>query len=198
VVLVGLTGGIGCGKSTVAQAFASLGALTIDADQLAREAIEPGSEGFGAVVARFGDDVVRDGAIDRAALAQAIFADPAAKKDLEAIIHPRVQAALAHAISRLSPGEVLIYEIPLLVETGAADKFDFIITVESSLENRIERLKARGMSTDDIEKRIASQATKEERVSIADVVIENDGDKYDLLRSVEHIWESNILPLSVK
>ena len=109
-----------------------------------------------------------------------------------------MQAALAATIARLSPGEVLIYEIPLLVETGATDKFDFLITVESSMENRIARLKERGLTASDIERRIAAQATREAREAIADAVIVNDGDKYDLLRQVENLWESQLKPRSVQ
>jgi dephospho-CoA kinase len=198
VVLVGLTGGIGCGKSTAAQAFASLGALTIDADQLSREVIEYGAPGYNEVIARFGELVLTDGAIDRKKLGAAVFGDEKARKDLEAIIHPRVQAALASTISKLSPGEVLVYEIPLLVETGAAGKFDFIVTVESSMEHRIERLRERGLEIADIERRIATQATREQRESVADAVIVNDGDKFDLMRQVESLWESQIRPLSLR
>ena len=198
MLIVGLTGGIGCGKSTVASQFAALGALTIDADQLARDVIERGSEGFDEVVAEFGDAILSQGDIDRSALGSLVFSSPDAREKLEKIIHPRVQAALAATIARLSPGEVLIYEIPLLVETGATDKFDFIITVESSMENRIARLKERGLTASDIERRIAAQATREAREAIADAVIVNDGDKYDLLRQVENLWESQLKPRSVQ
>ena len=198
MLIVGLTGGIGCGKSTVAAQFAALGALTIDADQLARDVIERGSEGFDEVVAEFGDAILSQGDIDRSALGSLVFSSPDAREKLEKIIHPRVQAALAATIARLSPGEVLIYEIPLLVETGATDKFDFIITVESSMENRIARLKERGLTASDIERRIAAQATREAREAIADAVIVNDGDKYDLLRQVENLWESQLKPRSVQ
>ncbi len=198
MLIVGLTGGIGCGKSAVADAFASLGAMTIDADQLAREAIERGSEGFDEVLARFGDSILKNGDIDRSALAAIVFNDSEAKQDLEAIIHPRVQQALAQRISRLSPGDILVYEIPLLVETGAHNKFDFIITVEASLDNRLKRLQDRGMSVAQAQARIDAQATRSAREAIADAIIENDGDKYDLLRQVENLWESTILPMSVE
>lgn len=198
MLIVGLTGGIGCGKSTVAAQFAALGALTIDADQLARDVIERGSAGFDEVVAEFGDSILSHGDIDRSALGSLVFSSPDARENLEKIIHPRVQAALASAIARLSPGEILIYEIPLLVETGASDKFDYIITVESSMENRIARLKERGLTPSDIERRIAAQATREAREAIADAVIVNDGDKYDLLRQVENLWESQLKPRSVQ
>ena len=198
MLIVALTGGIGCGKSAAAQAFAALGALTIDADTLAREAIEKDSPGFHEVVARFGGDILTDGEINRGALAAKVFSDATAKEDLEKIVHPRVQALLAAAIARLSPGDVLIYEIPLLVETGAASKFDYIITVEAPMELRLARLMERGLTQEDARARIARQATREQREEIADYVIDNTGDKYDLAREVEKVWVGELLPRSVQ
>ncbi|MEY3972725.1 MAG: hypothetical protein RJA71_37 [Actinomycetota bacterium] len=197
MLVVGLTGGIGAGKSTVAQYFAELGALVIDADQLARMAIERGTDGFADVMLRFGDDVIANGDIDRKKLAEIVFSDPKARKDLEAIIHPRVQALFAEAVADLSSDDILIYEIPLLVETGAATKFDYIITVESDLEIRKARLLKKGLYISQIEKRIASQASPEAREAIADAVIRNDGDEDALLRQVENLWEGVLLPLSL-
>jgi dephospho-CoA kinase len=190
MVIVGLTGGIGAGKSTVANMFAQLGALVVDADQLARAAIEPGSSGFDEVVATFGEKVLRDGEIDRAKLGEIVFKDAQQRKKLEAIIHPRVQEALAQKIKTLNPGDVLVYEIPLLVETGAADKFDYIITVEADIENRLDRLFERGMDEDEAERRIAAQASQAEREAVADRVIINDGDRADLFAECARIWES--------
>ena len=187
--VIGLTGGIGAGKSLVANYFFSLGAEVIDADQLARQAIERGSVGFDEVVAAFGDSILKDGDINRRALGDIVFADIDKRKVLESIIHPKVQQALADARSGLSVNQILIYEIPLLVETNAADKFDLIITVEAPLEQRIERLKKRGLMQSEIEKRIASQATPEARRAVADIVIENNGSEEDLLRKIEAIWE---------
>jgi dephospho-CoA kinase len=192
--VVGLTGGIGSGKSLAAQFFSQLGALVIDADQLARSAIERGSEGFDEVLLRFGDTVLKNGDIDRVALGQIVFENPEAKKDLEEIIHPRIRAEFEEAVASLNPGQIMVYEIPLLVETNAADRFDFIITVESDAELRKQRLRARGMFHSDIEKRMASQATQEQRRAIADCVLTNDGSEDDLLRQVENVWESTILP----
>ena len=189
MLVVALTGGIGSGKSTVAQYFAELGALVIDADHLARLAIERGSDGFAEVQLRFGDEILLNGDIDRAKLAEKIFGDDQARKDLEAIIHPRVQAMFTEAVEDLAPDDILIYEIPLLVETGSREKFDYIITVEADTELRKTRLLKRGMYASQIEKRIKTQATEDERVEIADVVIRNDGDEDQLLRSVEAIWE---------
>jgi dephospho-CoA kinase len=188
--VIGLTGGIGCGKSLAAQYFSELGALVIDADQLARAAIERGSQGFDEAVSIFGDSILNNGDIDRRALGEIIFKDPDAKKKLEGIIHPFVRQQFEEAVSSLKADETLIYEIPLLVETGAQDRFDLVITVESELENRISRLRQRGMHISEIEARMAAQATKEQRVEIADFLIENDGTEDELLRQVENIWDS--------
>ena len=189
MLVVGLTGGIGAGKSTVAQFFSELGALVIDADQLARMAIERGTDGFDEVHMVFGEAVFTNGDIDRKKLAEVIFADESARKKLEAIIHPRVQSLFAEAVDDLSASEILVYEIPLLVETGAASKFDVVITVEAELELRKKRLLDRGMYISQIEKRIASQASREQREEVADFIVINDGDEDSLLRSVEEIWE---------
>ena len=196
--VVGLTGGIGSGKSLAAQFFSQLGALVIDADQLARSAIERGSEGFDEVLLRFGDTVLTNGDIDRVALGQIVFENPQAKKDLEAIIHPRIRTEFEEAVASLEPNQIMVYEIPLLVETNAAERFDFIVTVESDPELRKQRLRARGMFHSDIEKRMASQASEDERRAIADCVLTNDGSEDDLLRQVENVWESTILPRAHK
>jgi dephospho-CoA kinase len=190
VRVIGLTGGIGCGKSLAAQYFAELGALVIDADQLARAAIERGSQGFDEVISFFGDSILVNGDIDRRTLGELIFKDPEAKKKLESIVHPFVRHQFEEAVASLKSDENLVYEIPLLVETGAQDRFDLVVTVESELENRIARLRQRGMHISEIEGRIAAQATREQRVEIADFLIENDGTEDELLRQVENIWDS--------
>ena len=187
--IIALTGGIGAGKSLVAQYFSELGARVVDADQLSRVAIERGSEGFDEVLLRFGESILRDGDIDRKALAEIVFADPSARADLEAIIHPRVRELFNDVVADLAPDETLIYEIPLLVESKAAANFDLVITVEADLEIRKERLRKRGMFISEIERRIAAQASREEREAQADHVITNDGDEDALLRSVENLWE---------
>jgi dephospho-CoA kinase len=197
MLVVALTGGIGAGKSTVAQNFAELGALVVDADQLARMAIERGSDGFAEVLLRFGDEIILNGDIDRKKLAEIVFSDEGARKDLEKIIHPRVQATFAEVVEDLEHDDILIYEIPLLAETDAAEKFDYIITVEADIELRKERLLKRGLYISQIEKRMAAQATQESREAIADSVIRNDGDEDSLLRQVENLWESVLLPLSL-
>jgi len=188
--VIGLTGGIGCGKSLAAQYFAELGALVIDADQLARAAIERGSDGFDEVVAIFGDSILKDGNIDRRALGELIFKDPKAKEQLENIVHPFVRREFEEAVATLKGDQVLVYEIPLLVETKAYERFDVVITVESEMENRLARLRGRGMHISEIEGRIAAQATREQRIEVADFLIENDGSEDELLRQVENIWDS--------
>jgi len=188
--VIGLTGGIGCGKSLAAQYFAELGALVIDADQLARAAIERGSDGFDAVVTLFGDSILKDGNIDRRALGELIFKDAKAKTQLESIIHPFVRREFEGAVASLKGDQVLVYEIPLLVETKAHERFDVVITVESEMENRVARLRGRGMHISEIEGRIAAQATREQRIEVADFLIENDGSEDELLRQVENIWDS--------
>jgi dephospho-CoA kinase len=189
MLVVALTGGIGAGKSLVAQYFSELGARVVDADQLSRIAIERGSEGFDEVITRFGESILRSGDIDRKALGEIIFKDKSAKADLEAIIHPRVRELFFEVVSDLAADEILIYEIPLLVETGAASNFDQIITVEADLEIRKSRLLKRGMFISEIESRLGSQASPSEREAVATHVIENSGDEDQLLRKVENLWE---------
>ena len=189
MLIVALTGGIGAGKSLVAQYFSELGARVVDADQLSRIAIERGSDGFDEVVTRFGESILRNGDIDRKALGEIVFKDKAAKADLEAIIHPRVRELFLEVVADLASDEILIYEIPLLVETGAAKNFDQIITVEADLEIRKARLLKRGMFISEIESRLAAQASPTEREAVATHVIENSGDEDQLLRKVENLWE---------
>ena len=189
MLIVALTGGIGAGKSLVAQYFSELGARVVDADQLSRVAIERGSAGFDEVLLRFGESVLRDGDIDRKALAEIVFADASARSDLELIIHPRVGELFNEVVADLAADEILIYEIPLLVESNTATNFDHIITVESDIEVRKERLRKRGMFISEIERRIAAQATREQREELADEIITNDGDEDALLRKVENLWE---------
>jgi dephospho-CoA kinase len=160
-------------------------------------AIERGSDGFAEVLLRFGDEVILNGDIDRKKLAEIVFSDESARKDLEKIIHPRVQATFAEVVEDLEQGDILIYEIPLLVETDASEKFDYIITVEADIEVRKARLLKKGLYISQIEKRMAAQATQESREAIADTVIYNDGDEDSLLRQVENLWESVLLPLSL-
>lgn len=189
MLVIGLTGGIGSGKSLAAQYFADLGALVIDADQLARAAIERGSIGFDQTLAAFGDSILKDGEIDRQVLGEIIFKDVGYKAILESIIHPYVRSQFEAAVASLSGKQTLVYEIPLLFETNAADRFDLVITIEAEMDIRIARLRARGLHLSQIQARIAAQATREQRLSIADLVIENNGTPDDLLRQVENIWD---------
>jgi dephospho-CoA kinase len=188
--VIALTGGIGCGKSLAGQYFAELGAIVIDADQLARAAIERGSKGFDEVVTAFGDSILRNGEIDRKVLGELVFQDAEARKTLESIIHPAVRREFESAVASLKENETMIYEIPLLVEASAQDRFDLVITVESDYENRVQRLQGRGMPVSQIDARIAAQATPEARREIADFLIENNGTEDELLRQVENIWDS--------
>ena len=195
MAVIALTGGIGSGKSLAAEYFASLGADVIDADQLSRQAIERGTPGFDAVVTAFGDGILKDGSIDRRALADIVFKDPEARTKLEEIVHPYVRELFKEAVTHTPQEKILIYEIPLLVETGAAKNFDFIVTVEAPDELRKERLLKKGLHISDIEKRMAAQATSEQRRTIADAVIENNGDTDALLRSCEKLWEGEFASL---
>ena len=190
---VALTGGIGAGKSTVAEIFEELGALVIDSDLLAREVLERGSPGYDLVVARFGDAILRDGEIDRSALAAIVFSDPTARKELEAIIHPMVRER-AEKIASRAGDRIVINQIPLLFETSGAKRFDYVITVESDESVRRSRLRERGLKDYEIDKRFAAQASDSQRASISNVVISNNGSIDDLTRKVESIWESELLP----
>jgi len=196
MLIVALTGGIGAGKSQVAKYFHQLGSYVFDADQLARAAIERGSAGFDEVVTTFGDLILKDGDIDRRKLGEVIFADPTAKAKLEAIVHPEVKRLFEEAKNDLPHDAILIYEIPLLVESNSGKRFDYSITVEADIETRTKRLKERGLASHEIVGRMAAQASREERVSYCDLVIENQGDQDALLRKVEEIWQSVLLPLS--
>ncbi|CAB4717921.1 unannotated protein [freshwater metagenome] len=187
--VIGLTGGIGSGKSLAAEYFSDLGALVIDADQLARAAIERGSSGFDEVVAIFGDSVLTNGEINRRYLGEIIFKDQGLRTQLESIIHPWVRNEFEAAVASLTGDQRLVYEIPLLFETGGAERFDLVITVEADIELRMARLQAKGLLISEIKARIAAQATRQQRESIADFVIENSGSEDDLLRKVENIWD---------
>ena len=194
MIKVALTGGIGSGKSAAGDFFEDLGAVVVDADQLARDVIERGTDGFDELVATFGDEILTNGILDRSKLGQIVFAEPGARKTLEGIIHPRVAEAFDEIIEDSPDDAVIIYQIPILVETKGQDRFDYIITVEATLENRITRLKNRGLKGYEIEARMKVQATDEERAAIADQVFNNDGDMDQLLRQVENVYEDILLP----
>ena len=194
MIKVALTGGIGSGKSAAGDFFEDLGAVVVDADQLSRDVIERGTDGFDELVATFGDEILTNGILDRSKLGQIVFADPAARKTLEAIIHPRVAEAFGEIIEDSPEDAVIIYQIPILVETKGQDRFDYVITVEATLENRISRLKNRGLKGYEIEARMKAQATDEQRAEIADLIFKNDGDLDSLLRQVENVYEDVLLP----
>ena len=191
---IALTGGIGSGKSLAGEFFQELGAVVIDSDQLARDVIERGTDGFDEVIARFGDEVLSGGEIDRAKLAEVVFKDESARRDLEEIIHPKVRELASKIAARVSSDGVVINQIPLLYETKGAGRFDLVIAISSSLERRRERLIQRGMRSYEIDRRIAAQASDQERASIANFVIENDGSIDDLERAVRELWENEISP----
>jgi dephospho-CoA kinase len=194
VLTVALTGGIGSGKSLVGEYFEALGAIVIDSDQLARDVIERGSDGFDQVIDRFGDGILKDGEIDRAALARVVFTDADARRDLEEIIHPRVRAHSEEIVTRAGTNAIVINQIPLLFETKGADRFDLVITIEASEELRIERAITRGLKEYEVRQRMANQASEEDRRSIADIVIVNDGSAAELLTEVERVWNEVLLP----
>ena len=191
---VALTGGIGSGKTTAGDFFEDLGAVVVDADHLAREVIERGSEGFDELVATFGDEILKNGNLDRAKLGEMVFSNPAELKKLEGIIHPRVQEEFDAIVVSSPVDAVIIYQIPILIETESKARFDYVITVEASLDIRIARLKERGMKGYEIEARMAAQASDIQRAEIADVVFINNGDLDQLLRQVENIYEDVLLP----
>ncbi|HYU58609.1 MAG TPA: dephospho-CoA kinase, partial [Actinomycetota bacterium] len=189
MLLVGLTGGIGTGKSTVAARLAERGAVVVDADVLGREAVAPGTAGFENVVKRFGKRLVdpSTGGLDRNALAATVFADEMARRDLEAIIHPEVGRRLAETVGRYRDSDaILVFDAPLIVEGGFADMVDVLVVVTSKAEEQVRRLmELRGMAEDDVRARIGAQAPTEEKVARADVVIENDGSEADLAERVD-------------
>lgn len=187
---VGLTGGVGSGKSTVAAMFAELGAVIIDADAIAREVVEPGTPGFAAVVERFGDDVVReDGSLDRPALAAVVFADAAQRQALNAIVHPLVGGRMADLMQAAPAGSIVVLDVPLLVENNSAGGFDAVVVVEADRDVRLARLAARGMSEADARERMKAQASDEQRRAVADEVIVNNGSLDELRKRVHEVWE---------
>jgi dephospho-CoA kinase len=189
-VNVGLTGGLGSGKSTVAGLLGERGAVIIDADVVAREVVQAGTPGFAAVVARFGPGVVGpDSELDRAALARVVFADGAALDELNAIVHPLVGSRSAELAAAVPPGAVVVHDIPLLAENGLADRFDTVVVVEADQEIRLARLAERGLTRAEAEARMAAQATDEQRRAIADEIVRNDGDLDSLARQIDRLWD---------
>ena len=188
---VGLTGGIGAGKSTVADLFSKRGAIVIRSDELARQVIEPETSGYEQVISRFGKEIVNDkGSIDRAKLAQLVFNDDVALKDLENIIHPLVRERTNKLMSAQTPETIIVNEIPLLLEKKMESLFDFLVIVISTEKNRLERLSQKGLTEDQAKARIAKQVNDDARKAAADFLIVNDGNLDQLDTDVQKIWQT--------
>lgn len=192
MLVVGLTGGIGTGKSTVSEMLARRGAVVCDADRIAREVVEAGTQGFEEVADAFGEDVVGpDGSLDRQALARVVFNDPEKRQTLESIIHPRVGSEIARTLDeQRDTDHVVVLDVPLLLEApeGSARLADLVVVVAASESEQLERLAAKGMERDDAEARIASQMPMAEKIERADRVVHNDGSLEDLERQVDELW----------
>jgi dephospho-CoA kinase len=191
VTRVGLTGGVASGKSTASALLSELGAVVIDADVLAREVVARGTEGLAAVVAEFGPEVLgSDGALDRPRLGALVFAEPDRRRALEAIIHPRVRARAAEIEAAAPPGALVVHDIPLLAETGQAGSFDAVLVVDVPVDVQVDRMVGiRGMSEEEARARIAAQASREERLSIATYVVDNTGSVDDLRARVAEVYQ---------
>lgn len=188
---VGLTGGIGSGKTVVTDLLDELGAVVVDADVLAREVVAPGSEGLAEIAAAFGPDVLDDsGALDRAVMARAVFDDEPARRRLEDIVHPRVRSRAAEIERDAGEHAIVVHAIPLLVETGQAARFDRVVVVDVPEDVQRRRLvEQRGMRPDEIDSRIGAQASRQQRLAVADIVIDNSGTLEDLCRRVRDVYE---------
>ncbi|MFZ4586042.1 MAG: dephospho-CoA kinase [Acidimicrobiia bacterium] len=189
MAMIGLTGGIGAGKSTVAQLLRDRGAVVIDADAIARQVVEPGEPALARIVERFGADILNDdGSLNRAALAARAFADTESKQALDTITHPAIAAEFVRQLEAVTPGTVVVHDVPLLVESLGADRYGGVIVVEAPVEMRLARLEARGVPRTDAEARIAQQATDEQRRAVATWVLDNAGDVAHLAAQVDAIW----------
>jgi dephospho-CoA kinase len=191
LLLVGLTGGIGAGKSTVAELLTRKGAVVVDADEVARAVVEPGQRAFDAIVERFGPEVVAaDGTLDRAALARVAFADDQSRQDLEGITHPAINAEFTRRVVEAPVDRIVVLDVPLLVESAKARErpYEAVIVVEAPRELRLDRLEQRGVTRSDAERRMAAQATDDDRRAVATFVIDNSGDRDDLVRQVDEVW----------
>jgi dephospho-CoA kinase len=188
---VGLTGGIGAGKSEVSRLLVACGAVLIDADRIAREVVAPGTPGLAAVVEAFGTDVLAgDGSLDRPKLGSIVFADPEKLAVLNAIVHPLVGARSRELETAAAEDAVVIHDVPLLTENGLAPLYDVVIVVDARPETQLDRLvRLRGMTEEDARARMAAQATREKRLEVADIVIDNDVPLDDLRRRVRDVWD---------
>jgi dephospho-CoA kinase len=190
MLLVGLTGGIGSGKSTVSRMLRERGAVVLDADEFARAAVVAGSPGLQRVAERFGPDILTpEGELDRPKLASIVFADPGALADLEAIVHPEVRRMIADGIqANLDGDRVVVLVNPLLIEMGTHRDCDVVVVVSASPETQVARSVARGMAEEDVRARFAAQMPLEERARTADILIDNEGTVEDLEREVDVVW----------
>jgi dephospho-CoA kinase len=195
-VRVGLTGGIGAGKSTVARLLVELGAVLIDGDALAREVVARGTPGLAQVVAEFGPELLTpDGDLDRAALGRIVFADEGARRRLEAITHPLIFEKYAELEAAAPPGALVVHDIPLLAESARAETFDEVIVVDAPPELQVERmLRDRGWTREEAESRIAAQASRDDRLAIATYVIDNTGTLDDLRTRVVEVYDALLDP----
>ncbi|MEU7012952.1 dephospho-CoA kinase [Streptomyces sp. NPDC046385] len=189
---VGLTGGIGAGKSEVSRLLVSYGAVLIDADRIAREVVEPGTPGLAAVVAEFGPGILTpEGTLDRPRLGSIVFNDPERLAALNAIVHPLVGARSAELESRATAGDVVVHDVPLLTENGLAPLYDLVVVVDTAPETQLDRLvRLRGMTEPEAKARMAAQATRAQRRAVADLVIDNDGPLEALEPQVRKVWET--------
>ncbi|MFB7910637.1 dephospho-CoA kinase [Kitasatospora sp. NPDC056076] len=187
---IGLTGGIGAGKSEVSRLFAAHGAVIVDSDLIAREVVAPGTDGLAAVVAEFGPQVLReDGALDRPALGAVVFADPEKLRALNAIVHPLVRARSAELEAAAAPDAVVVHDVPLLAENGLAPLFDLVVVIDADDEVRLDRLvRLRGMAETEARARMAAQASRADRLAVADLVIDNGGPLDALSARVDEVW----------
>jgi dephospho-CoA kinase len=199
VLRVGLTGGIGAGKSEVSARLAAQGAVVIDADAIAREVVEPGTEGLAEVVEAFGPEVLLpDGTLDRPRLGEIVFADPELRGKLNEIIHPRVGARMAELEREAGPASIVVHDVPLIAESGRTDAYDLVVVVDVPPRVQLDRLvRRRGMTREQAEARMAAQASREQRLAIADIVIDNSGSLAELDRQVGDLW-SELRRRSVK
>jgi dephospho-CoA kinase len=195
---IGLTGGIGAGKSVLSATFAECGGIIVDGDVIAREVVKPGTEGLASVVEAFGDDILLpDGSLDRPALAAKAFRDDDARQKLNGIVHPLVAKRRAEIIAAVSEDVVVVEDIPLLVESGMAPLFPLVVVVHSDVELRVRRLvEQRGMSEEDARARIAAQADDEQRRAVADIWLDNSGSQADLVQRARDVWRNRILPFA--
>ena len=198
MLLIGLSGGIGAGKSTVAEAFAAAGAIVIDSDQIAREVVANGSSGLAEIQLRFGSEVLlTDGTLNRSYLAEKVFSDEKARADLERITHPRIFRVFQERVAEAPQGSVVVHDVPLLAETGAEERYHLVVIVQADVETRLARLESRGLARELAQTRMKNQASDADRRAIADVVLNNDGAVADVQGLVREMMDHRFIPFAV-